>query len=90
MTSVADTAVLARHGPAGLERVRAEAREAVLLGGIGTREGREKILAMEKVFAEEGLNPGGSADMLALTVFFYLLEEQIPAEQLLFPSVFSF
>lgn len=90
MTSVADTAVLARHGPAGLERVRAEAREAVLLGSIGTREGREKILAMEKAFAEEGLNPGGSADMLALTVFFYLLEEQIPTKQLLSPSVFNF
>jgi hypothetical protein len=44
---------------------------------------------MEKAFAEEGLNPGGSADMLALTVFFYLLEEQIPTKQLLSPSVFN-
>lgn len=88
MAFVADTTVLARRGPAGLERVRAEAQEAVLLGSIATREGRKKILAMERTFAEEGLNPGGSADLLALTVFFYLLEERIPAKQLLFPSVF--
>ena len=40
-----------------------------------TLKGREKILAMEKEFVSLKISPGGCADLLAITVFFYLTEE---------------
>jgi holo-ACP synthase/triphosphoribosyl-dephospho-CoA synthase len=86
---VEDTTVLARHGLGGLRYVQSQAREALRLGSVRTTPGRDKITEMDTCFAARRLNPGGSADLLAVSVFFYLLEREIPPEQLLGPSLFD-
>ncbi len=86
---VEDTTVLARHGLGGLRYVQSQARETLRLGSVRTSLGRDKILGMDASFAAQRLNPGGSADLLAVSVFFYLLEREIPPEQLLKPSLFD-
>jgi len=86
---VEDTTVLARHGLDGLRYVQTQAREALRLGSVRTAPGRDKIMAMDASFSARRLNPGGSADLLAVSVFFYLLEREIPPQQLLKPSLFD-
>lgn len=86
---VDDTTVLARHGSEGLKYVQSQAREALRLGSVRTAAGRDKILEMDTVFAARRLNPGGCADLLAVSVFFYLLDRDIPSEQLLGPGLFD-
>lgn len=84
-----DTTVLARHGQDGLRYVQSQALEALRLGSVRTASGRAKILEMDVSFAARRLNPGGCADLLAVSVFFYLLERIIRPEQLLKPSLFD-
>lgn len=86
---VEDTTVLARHGTDGLRYVQSQAHEALRLGSIRTSAGRNKIVEMDTCLAARRLNPGGSADLLAVSVFFYLLDREIPPEQLLEPSLFN-
>lgn len=86
---VEDTTVLARHGAQGLRDVQSQAIRALRLGSVRTALGRDKIRDMEALFAARRLNPGGCADLLAVAVFFYLLERHIPPEQLLKPSLFD-
>lgn len=65
-----DSNVLYRRGPEGLNYVRASAEKALKLGGITTSEGRKYIAYMENSFKEKNISPGGSADLLAVTLFF--------------------
>ena len=72
-TIVEDTNVLGRAGRDGLAFLRAEAREALDLGGMASAEGRKAIQAMDDRFIENNISPGGCADLLALAVFLHLL-----------------
>lgn len=76
MTTVEDTNILSRGGREGERTVREEAAKAVKLGGMSSREGKETVQEMNGLFTGFNLSPGGSADLLAVTVFFHLL---IPA-----------
>jgi holo-ACP synthase/triphosphoribosyl-dephospho-CoA synthase len=71
--SVADDSALAgRHSLNILrEFVWTRAREALYAGSVFTEAGRNKIRLMQQVFAERRLNPGGSGDLLAVTVAMY-------------------
>ncbi|MDK2809969.1 MAG: triphosphoribosyl-dephospho-CoA synthase [Petroclostridium sp.] len=74
MTVSEDTNVIARHDLCILEYVKEYARRALSLGGIFTEEGRKIIYEMDEDFIKKNISPGGSADLLAVTVMFYLLE----------------
>ncbi len=63
MTTLDDTNICHRRGPDGLAAVKAEA--GALLSGFSA----DGVRAMDMKFTEENLSPGGSADMLALTLF---------------------
>lgn len=76
MTAVEDTTVINRCGISGLERMRNLAKEAVRLGGMKTKDGRDYIKYMEDVFVRENISPGGAADILAVTLFIYELEKE--------------
>jgi triphosphoribosyl-dephospho-CoA synthase CitG len=89
MAVVEDTTIIGRKGLAGLEYVQSEAQEAVILGAVDTLCGREKIMKMEKDFIKQGLSPGGAADLLAVTVFFYLLDNDFCQPQIIRKSVFA-
>lgn len=69
-----DSTIIHRHNPQVLEEVRGKAREIIKLGGMRTSCGREKINNLCKEFIEQNISPGGSADLLGVTVFLYLVE----------------
>ncbi len=74
MTTAEDTNILARGGREGERSVREAARNALALGGMRTEEGRRAVRDMEALFPSRRLSPGGAADLLAVTVFFHLME----------------
>jgi len=75
MTEAEDTNLLARGGREGDRLAREAARRALDLGGMGTEEGRNAVRDTDFLLSGRRLSPGGSADLLAVTVFLFLLEE---------------
>ena len=63
VSQLEDTNVLYRKGPAVAEKVRSMARETL------KNFSEDKVRNICGRFTSEGISPGGSADMLALTVF---------------------
>lgn len=74
MTVTEDSNILGRHDLETLEYVKRAAKEVLALGGVLTSEGRSKIIEMDKDFIKRNISPGGSADLMAVTIMFYLLE----------------
>lgn len=74
MTVVEDVNILGRHGIEQLEYTKMAAKEALVLGGIFTEKGREKILKLDEEFIKKNISPGGAADLLAVTLMLYFLE----------------
>ncbi|MGL4730391.1 MAG: triphosphoribosyl-dephospho-CoA synthase CitG [Clostridium sp.] len=72
-----DCNIIHRHSVEMLKLSNDKAREIMKLGGMKTEQGKEKILELEKYFIKNRISPGGSADLLAITLFFYLVEEKI-------------
>ncbi len=77
-TVVEDTNVLGRTGREGLAFMRAAAGDALALGGMASPEGRNAIKALDSLFIEKNISPGGCADLLALAVFLELLAMSAP------------
>lgn len=63
-----DTNILARQDKDTLDYVRNYAGMALEAGGILTPEGREMVDKMDRDFIVKNISPGGSADLLAVTV----------------------
>lgn len=76
MSYADDTNILWRGGMESLEIMRGHAREAIGLGGISTSQGRKYVEKMNQEFIEKNISPGGSADLLATTIMFYLLDKE--------------
>ncbi|AZV57484.1 triphosphoribosyl-dephospho-CoA synthase CitG [Clostridium sp. AWRP] len=70
-----DSTIIYRHSPEVLEEVKEKAREVLSAGGMRISEGRKKINDLCNEFIEKNVSPGGSADLLGVTVFLYLVEE---------------
>ncbi|WP_032120445.1 triphosphoribosyl-dephospho-CoA synthase CitG [Clostridium amazonitimonense] len=64
-----DTTILHRHSLEVLEEVRENSKRIIDLGGMYTKEGIEEIKIMEEDFIKRRISPGGSADILAVTIF---------------------
>lgn len=74
MSDVEDTNVVGRHDLSTLRYVQGCAQKALTLGGMLTKKGKDYIYLMDNDFIQKGISPGGSADLLAVTVMMYLLE----------------
>jgi triphosphoribosyl-dephospho-CoA synthase len=74
MAETDDSNVLGRHGPDALIYVKKSAKEALKLGGAFTTQGINYIKILDKKFIDKNISPGGSADLLAVTIMLYLLE----------------
>jgi len=72
-----DTTILHRKDMETLEAVKAQAIEALNLGGMRTTEGRVAVEAMNERFNREGISPGGSADLLGATVFLSMARQYL-------------
>ncbi len=68
-----DTNIAARKDPDALEYVKEYSSRALKEGGMFTSSGIKMIHAMDRDFIERNISPGGSADLLAVTVMFDLL-----------------
>jgi triphosphoribosyl-dephospho-CoA synthase len=75
MAELDDTNLLHRGGPEGLRFAQGRARDFLAEGGVGAGDWRDRALALHRAFVAERLSPGGSADLLAVTLFLDSLAE---------------
>ena len=74
MARLEDTCVLYRAGPEGLAFVQKGASNVLLVGGPGSVAGDQAMLRLDQEFLIRNISPGGSADLLAATLFLEALE----------------
>lgn len=76
MAVVEDTNLLWRGGPAGLAFARGEAAAFLAAGGVLAGNWRQRADALHRAFVARRLSPGGSADLLGVTLFLDALERR--------------
>jgi triphosphoribosyl-dephospho-CoA synthase len=69
MSSLVDTCLLHRGGWRALELARRGARTVLEQGGTGTPKGIEALMQLDALLLDLRASPGGSADLLAGTLF---------------------
>src|ERR1700683_2192973 len=74
MSEVDDTCVLYRGGSEALSFVKSGAQTVLVAGGYGTFRGRELVRELDRALIARGISPGGSADLLAATIFLDAVE----------------
>jgi triphosphoribosyl-dephospho-CoA synthase len=75
MSSLDDTCLLYRGGEAALIAAKEGATAVAAAGGAGTRRGKEQLARLDRRLLELNASPGGSADLLAATLFIDALEQ---------------
>lgn len=70
-----DSNILHRHSIETLKEMQEKAKYILSIGGMRTKEGKDAIEELDRDFSKRGISPGGSADLLAVTVFFNLVEK---------------
>ncbi len=76
MTVVEDSNVIWRTDYDTLLEVRRIAKNILSLGSVFTEKGRMAIAETERYFLQRRISPGGSADLLSVTITLYLLEHK--------------
>jgi triphosphoribosyl-dephospho-CoA synthase len=69
IAAVEDTNLLHRGGLPGLQYAHRAAHRFLAKGGVGRTGWRAHAKSVHKSFVARGLSPGGSADLLAMTLF---------------------
>ena len=69
MTCCEDTNVVIRGGLEGLKLVQKCAAEFMASGGMLSEDSKECLQEMDRLFVRKNLSPGGSADLLSLSLF---------------------
>jgi len=75
MARLEDTCVLYRGGAEGLAIVQKGASDALLAGGPGSVAGELAMLRLDQELLIRNISPGGTADLLAATLFLDALEQ---------------
>lgn len=76
MTVVQDSNVIWRTDIQTAEEVKLTAGKIIALGSVFTEAGRSEIRKTEEYFLSRRISPGGSADLLSVTIGLYLLENK--------------
>lgn len=76
MTAVEDSNVIWRTDYDTLLEVQRIANNILSLGSVFTEKGRMAIAETERCFLQRRISPGGSADLLSITITLYLLEHK--------------
>jgi triphosphoribosyl-dephospho-CoA synthase len=74
MAELDDTCVLYRGGVEALHVVQSGAQAVLNAGGSSTTTGRQRIYQLDRELIARHVSPGGSADLLAATIFLDALE----------------
>lgn len=69
-----DSNILGRHDMDTLKYAKDQASKALELGGYLKDEGKIFVQAMDRDFIKRHISPGGAADLLAITIMFFLIE----------------
>ena len=69
-----DTNVIIRGGRESLEYVKCISREFLQAGGMTQPDAKKKLENMNLDFVQRNISPGGSADLLAVSIFLGMLE----------------
>ncbi|SCC94226.1 putative 2-(5''-triphosphoribosyl)-3'-dephosphocoenzyme-A synthase [Thiomonas sp. X19] len=69
MSRLADTCLLHRGGPAALDTARRGAQSVLDLGGSSAAQGMQALMRLDHELLALHASPGGSADLLAVTLF---------------------
>jgi triphosphoribosyl-dephospho-CoA synthase len=80
MASLDDTCLLHRGGRGALEAAKAGARAVLHAGGTAMPVGRQRLDRLHDELMARWASPGGSADLLAVTLFLDRLEAAPPRE----------
>jgi triphosphoribosyl-dephospho-CoA synthase len=84
MAAVPDTLIARKRGFTTAQAVAEQAAEAIAAGGVFSAAGRSAIQALDTRLrqpADNSLNPGTTADLVAAALFVNLLEEQLSIEE---------
>lgn len=76
MTAVEDSNVIWRTDYETLLEVQRIAKNILSLGSVFAEKGRMAIAETERYFLQRHISPGGSADLLSVTITLYLLEHK--------------
>ncbi|AQA03213.1 triphosphoribosyl-dephospho-CoA synthase [Mycobacterium sp. MS1601] len=76
MARVDDTCLLYRGGAAGLAAVQHGAQRVLAAGGLEHSSGRALFDELDRMCMAKNLSPGGSGDLLAVTLFLDTLERR--------------
>ncbi|GAA0179637.1 triphosphoribosyl-dephospho-CoA synthase CitG [Clostridium sediminicola] len=74
MTVSEDTNIVWRHDKYTLNYVKEYSKIVLENGGMFSDKGKRNVIDMDKAFIEKNISPGGSADLLAVTIMLALLE----------------
>ena len=74
MSQVMDSTIVHRHDIHMLHRIKREAAAFSQKGGIYSKDGMKIARNMEELYINERISPGGSADLLAVTIFLYFFK----------------
>jgi triphosphoribosyl-dephospho-CoA synthase len=74
MSRLDDTCVLYRGGSEALDAVKSGARAVLRAGGCASEQGRRQIRKLDHELIAKHISPGGSADLLAATIFLDAVE----------------
>ena len=74
VAALEDTNLLHRGGASGLRFCRGKAQDFLDAGGIYDPDWRSRAMAVHRAFVARGLSPGGSADLLAMTLLVRAIE----------------
>jgi triphosphoribosyl-dephospho-CoA synthase len=74
MAQLDDTCVLYRSGIEGDEVVKAGAKAVLAVGGPGSQKGDAALRHFDRKLLEKRISPGGSADLLAASLFLDCLQ----------------
>jgi triphosphoribosyl-dephospho-CoA synthase len=78
MASLDDTCLLHRGGTVALRSAQRGARSVLAAGGTATPAGWQRLHRLHGELMEMWASPGGSADLLAVTLFLDRLEDGSP------------
>jgi triphosphoribosyl-dephospho-CoA synthase len=81
MAGLDDTCVLYRGGVKGANTVKLGATAVLAVVGVGSPRGNEALWRFDRELLEKRISPGGSADLLAASLFLDCLESGQPAVQ---------
>ena len=76
MSQLDDTCVLYRGGSEALNSVKSGAQAVLMSGGYGSAAGRKLMHKVDRELIAQHISPGGSADLLAATIFLDAVERE--------------